>query len=558
MEYDGEDNEHDRLPEEEEEEYEYFESAEDADGSSEDISGDGPACVGLNIPGSYVAFQSDNPSCSAVLPVYKQLAGFCLVDVDETNFFTATITIQSGDQFLLLQILFPSSEPYFPLAPPRLDLKSVIRPPNHALNLLFNHHPLLLPLRWNLCTDIAQVVRDLAGAASQRGVIIDMYDDDEENSVYRRLVSIMRKASGVDITALFPTAQLDELPSFGVLKASRTVRDETARGCPPRGTGYSINTATRWTFESDNAVSIICNEIEKLVESLPQSTAVEKESVSVADHVIVDSVYIILGSILCTNITPDEFFRHCACYASVLRSLLLLPRPSAHIALPLGFYRLYEVLRDSSLQHPNSEATGNAPDQEQDEESLNNAQLVVQLGKLYARFGLEAEKSKMGSSGSSSLKGQGQGQEAANDVVVYLEDGFSQHAFESACASRLPASWLRRLRIELISLPDCLSRGSARVISGMHAGQPQLLKLLLYPESLDCPYCGGAFEFDVFLPENYPISPPKVKLMTTGSGSVRFNPNLYACGKVRQDNTLRHVHIACAHVSACFFFRKLE
>ncbi|KAJ1433375.1 ubiquitin-conjugating enzyme/RWD-like protein, partial [Ochromonadaceae sp. CCMP2298] len=46
------------------------------------------------------------------------------------------------------------------------------------------------------------------------------------------------------------------------------------------------------------------------------------------------------------------------------------------------------------------------------------------------------------------------------------------------------------------------------------------------------PYCGGCFEFDVLVPADYPSSPPKVILTTTGQGSVRFNPNLYNCGKV--------------------------
>jgi hypothetical protein len=33
-------------------------------------------------------------------------------------------------------------------------------------------------------------------------------------------------------------------------------------------------------------------------------------------------------------------------------------------------------------------------------------------------------------------------------------------------------------------------------------------------------------------PDQYPIVPPRVTLKTTGGGKVRFNPNLYACGKV--------------------------
>lgn len=46
------------------------------------------------------------------------------------------------------------------------------------------------------------------------------------------------------------------------------------------------------------------------------------------------------------------------------------------------------------------------------------------------------------------------------------------------------------------------------------------------------PYGHGAFLFDVYFDDNYPNGPPKVNLTTTGHGKVRFNPNLYACGKV--------------------------
>ena len=46
------------------------------------------------------------------------------------------------------------------------------------------------------------------------------------------------------------------------------------------------------------------------------------------------------------------------------------------------------------------------------------------------------------------------------------------------------------------------------------------------------PYEDGFFYFDYRMPDNYPHSPPKVILITTANGEVRFNPNLYSCGKV--------------------------
>lgn len=46
------------------------------------------------------------------------------------------------------------------------------------------------------------------------------------------------------------------------------------------------------------------------------------------------------------------------------------------------------------------------------------------------------------------------------------------------------------------------------------------------------PYAHGAFIYDLYFPANYPNSPPQCILKTTGGGEVRFNPNLYECGKV--------------------------
>ncbi len=46
----------------------------------------------------------------------------------------------------------------------------------------------------------------------------------------------------------------------------------------------------------------------------------------------------------------------------------------------------------------------------------------------------------------------------------------------------------------------------------------------------DTPYDSGCFIFDVYIPEEFPNGPPLVYMQNTGN--VRFNPNLYNCGKV--------------------------
>ena len=48
----------------------------------------------------------------------------------------------------------------------------------------------------------------------------------------------------------------------------------------------------------------------------------------------------------------------------------------------------------------------------------------------------------------------------------------------------------------------------------------------------DTPYEDGLFLFDVLFPADYPQRSPQVRFLTTGGGLFRFNPNLYADGKV--------------------------
>ena len=47
----------------------------------------------------------------------------------------------------------------------------------------------------------------------------------------------------------------------------------------------------------------------------------------------------------------------------------------------------------------------------------------------------------------------------------------------------------------------------------------------------DTPYFGGYYFFELNYPLDYPHSPPKVNYCTNGN-RIRFNPNLYTCGKV--------------------------
>jgi len=102
-------------------------------------------------------------------------------------------------------------------------------------------------------------------------------------------------------------------------------------------------------------------------------------------------------------------------------------------------------------------------------------------------------------------------------------------AASAAELQRRPSpSSLRRLRSEIQNLRSdplpgvhvCHDGSVATLVHALVAGPPET------------PYADGLFHFVFDAPDNYPHEPPRVRLLTTGGGTVRFNPQLYASGKV--------------------------
>lgn len=111
---------------------------------------------------------------------------------------------------------------------------------------------------------------------------------------------------------------------------------------------------------------------------------------------------------------------------------------------------------------------------------------------------------------------------------------FKQHSYLNEINQKPVNGWLKRLMIEWKDLGKSLPLhpdGSIFLSWGCEGTKTQYFKVLIMP-SLTTPYGGGCYLFDMFIPIDYPNTPPKMNFITTGGGSVRFNPNLYNCGKV--------------------------
>jgi ubiquitin-protein ligase len=90
----------------------------------------------------------------------------------------------------------------------------------------------------------------------------------------------------------------------------------------------------------------------------------------------------------------------------------------------------------------------------------------------------------------------------------------------------------RRVQREIMNISTNLPTSKdSSIFFRYDAANISIMKFLIIP-NIDTPYAYGCFEFDMYLPADYPNSPHHVEIITTGGGRFRFNPNLYDKGKV--------------------------
>jgi len=110
----------------------------------------------------------------------------------------------------------------------------------------------------------------------------------------------------------------------------------------------------------------------------------------------------------------------------------------------------------------------------------------------------------------------------------------STHHYASSLASDKSAAKKRKkkLKKDLKQLKkDLPLEFGSSIFVRVDKTKPHLMQCMITGPG-DTPYDSGCFQFDVYCPTTFPGGPPKVNLQTTGAGQVRFNPNLYNCGKV--------------------------
>jgi ubiquitin-protein ligase len=116
------------------------------------------------------------------------------------------------------------------------------------------------------------------------------------------------------------------------------------------------------------------------------------------------------------------------------------------------------------------------------------------------------------------------------DQVIYVSSGIEEihfHYQKNDCPAvhKCNKFFLKELK----TLNDCLPEEITLFVAEEH---PNYLIAVFSINNEDSPYFGGMWIFHIMIPQTYPAVSPKMHFMTTGYGTVRFNPNLYNCGKI--------------------------
>ena len=108
----------------------------------------------------------------------------------------------------------------------------------------------------------------------------------------------------------------------------------------------------------------------------------------------------------------------------------------------------------------------------------------------------------------------------------------SKHRFYKYNSEKIGSSTVLRVMSEISSLRKNLPiNWDSSILMRVPKSNMNLITFLIIGPK-DTPYHNGVFEFHAYFPDTYPKIVPRVLLETTGGGRVRFNPNLYNCGKV--------------------------
>lgn len=409
------------------------------------------------------------------------------------------IFVEMGEILGELELYINDTKLYYPNAPPLLKWNSSNLKVNEYLNIC--HMEMVRKENWNLCYTILDILDNIYDYIITLKLLSRKLE--YNNDLFHYLIHLS-KSTNIFLNSMIHS----NLPKLGIIQEK--TKNETEK--QTNGYGYSQGDTQRWNTtkwkDKQKELFIHLSNIYQLILNDLTFTDIENIKTSCLKSFMI--YYISNGSIQDYEINKENYI---IIYKIVKWWYLSIGfDKDLHLSTYIFYQEIKQVIDISKEKDELIEYI-----------DINHVQKYMNQVEEHEHMDKEYDTEKL------YIKQLKPYQFAMNEdykIHTYLKD---------KCITTIPSNkWLKRLMIEWKDLYKSLPLhpdGSIFINWSSEGDMTQYYKILIIP-SLTTPYGGGCYLFDMYIPIDYPNIPPKLNFMTTGYGSVRFNPNLYNCGKV--------------------------
>ncbi|CAD5110727.1 unnamed protein product [Dimorphilus gyrociliatus] len=434
-----------------------------------------------------------------------------------------------------------------PFYPPIINIK---RPKlKNAVYQLISNLEILQLKHWNPAKPMRDVILYIHSLLNAVGRI-DLEDKRNDSNEYpdgaylqiERLLTNLSSISEIDprvkneLKAKLPPYQLYINP-FASNNPSRA--DNCGKPNFPNGTGFSSCTDRSWNIDAyfiakEKRIKEANDVLKKLINEMERykgNTSGPNEIFIVKDNLEKSALIPFLDFYLHNATSPTEMDQN----EKIMKNVLMLVQ---HIGSN-DIWRKLLIISDGQSSILNRLQILHNLYQKSKSFAMFDGGLLSEFALLYSKLNseIEQEAQTLTSTSETTLKTTEEAYIAALRQEVFCSCHIpSNNTMGSNDSHKKLSSYsvagTKRICHELSSLEESLPlHFSTSIFVRVDDEQFGTLRALITGPA-NTPYENGCYMFDIIFPNDYPSNPPYVNFLTTGNGTVRFNPNLYVTGKV--------------------------
>ena len=422
---------------------------------------------------------------------------FIIWDEDQPLKCVFMILKNSCDNIGSFSLTVSEEEPYFPYSPPILNW---IEPNlNFIDSFSIKYIECFRKEYWNICQNLDEVLEKIYTYVSKT--------KKEDNSYSETLINHLYIIS--EISGIYPSTISSDLPKFGTFYENKDAESKESKGI-----GYSQGDIEKWDVDIwETKKKDTANVILNIYEFISNNVLTECDINNIKFSALIPYLNRLIQntSLQELNKNPDKYIVIYKIGSWLYKNIGLLDLHNSLITLSKEIEYISSKIKEAT----------------KDSVLTNHEEEILFLVKDY-NIKRDTDQKKLEEDLDNYIK-------TMSPLQCNIIEEIEHHVFKDKDFVPINiGNWCRRLFTEWKDFNKSLPLhrdGSVFIRWYGDAGYSQLFKILIIPP-LSTPYGGGCYEFDMFIPPDYPNRHPSMKFLTTGSGTVRFNPNLYNCGKI--------------------------